>query len=627
MGAEIIKFSVGGVSLEWNVEDGVQLWAGLSTTAMLTESTIAGLMIGLESMVGTERFNLALQAGGRDSVKGDLQFMSRFPTFEQGFEELAQVCAVAGWGRWTLIEVDRERKHARFRVANSWEGIYQKQIGVSWGSRFICGKFAGLCSSLFHINCWAEQTRFIARGDPYDEIEVAPSTLTIESELDRLLYANKATSADLAVALAKLQEQIREKERVEQELRRQIEQRSRRLLEILLPKEGPLAGLKQLPPGSFLADCYRVVRVLGEGGMGIVYEVERTTDHQRLAAKVLRTSPDRPGAGRFVREAQILARLNHPNLISISDIDITSTGILFIVMELVSGVSLGQLRHRFGPSHQRWGLHVLRQLAAALSVLHAEGIVHRDLKPDNLLVVRPDAEELPMVKLADFGIAILLDDAPATPALEPELQASEEEAAGYGDRVTGGVTPGNLSARTDVNVATGVNAAADVNAATIDLTGGGLLEAAGTVPGYLGSNPREPAEQVNAQTITSRERQAHGALTRAGTLVGTPLYMAPELAYGSRHARPPADIFSFGIMAFEILTGKLPFERPAILSRILREEVNPAPALLPHLGAPLAEILMRCLSMAPEQRPTAQEIYTLLAAIDLPPGSTTAASR
>ena len=614
MGTETVKFSIGELSLEWNIDEGVQLWAGLRTTAMLTESTIAGLMIGLESMVGTERFNLALQAGGRDSVKGDLQFMSRFPTFEQGFTELARVCAIAGWGHWTLIQVDRESKHAVFRVANSWEGIYQKQIGVCWGSRFICGKFAGLCSRLFHINCWAEQTRFIAKGDPYDEIEVAPSSLTIESELDRLLYANKATSADLAVALKKLQEQIREKERVEEELRRQIEQRSRRLLELLLPKEGPLSGLKQLAPGSLLADCYRVIRVLGEGGMGIVYEVERTTDHQHLAAKVLRTSPDRPAAGRFVREARILARLNHPNLISISDIDITGTGVLFIVMELVIGLSLGQLGHMFGPSNQRWALHILRQLAAALSVLHAAGIVHRDLKPDNLLVVQPEAGELPTVKLADFGISILLDDPPATQVLVSALQRSEA-AAGQDGLVTGRPAP------TDVAAGTGVNAA------TLDMTAGALLEAASTVPGHLGGDPRTPDERFKAQASSSTDSQGYGELTQVGTIVGTPRYMAPELAYGSKHAQPPADIFSFGIMAFEILTGQLPFERPAILSRMLREEVKPTPSQLSHLGAPLAEMLARCLSMAPEQRPTAQEIFTLLAAIDFPPGSTTVASR
>jgi len=614
MGTEIIKFSVGEVSLEWNIDEGIQLWEGLRTTAMLTESTIAGLMIGLESMVGTERFNLALQAGGRDSVKGDLQFMSRFATFEQGFAELARVCAIAGWGHWTLIEVDRESKRALFRVANSWEGVYQKQIGVCWGSRFICGKFAGLCSSLFDINCWAEQTRFIAKGDPYDEIDVAPSNLTIESELDRLLYANKATSADLAVALKKLQEQIREKERVEEELRRQIEQRSRRLLELLLPKEGPLAGLQQQPPGSFLADCYRVIRVLGEGGMGIVYEVERTTDHQHLAAKVLRTNPDRPAAGRFVREARILARLNHPNLISISDIDITGTGVLFIVMELVTGLSLGQLRHMFGPSNPRWALHILRQLAGALSVLHAEGIVHRDLKPDNLLVVRPEADELPTVKLADFGVSILLDDSPAPLGLISSLPVPAAAAAQDG-LVTGKVTPAGAAGRTDVN------------AATVDMPGGDLFEAAGTLPGQLAGESRSADERSNTQTLGGRDRQPYGELTQVGTIVGTPRYMAPELAHGSKRAQPAADIFSFGVMAFELLTGQLPFERPAILSKILREDEAPLPLQLSHLSAHLAETFARCLSMDPEQRPTAQELYTLLAAIDFPPGNPTAGSR
>jgi serine/threonine-protein kinase len=348
--------------------------------------------------------------------------------------------------------------------------------------------------------------------------------------------------------------------------------------------------------------------------MGIVYEVERTTDHRRLAAKVLRTSPDRPAAGRFVREAQILARLNHPNLLSISDIDVTGTGVLFIVTELVIGLSLGQLRHLFGPANQRWGLHILRQLAAALSVLHAEGIVHRDLKPDNLLVVRPDADELPTVKLADFGISILLDDVPPTQVPVP-MHPPSEAVTGQGDLMTGRAVPAALAARTDVN------------AATIDLTGGGLQEVTGTVPRHPGGDPRNPDEHAKVQASSSRDNQSYGSLTQVGTIVGTPRYMAPELAYGSKHAQPPADMFSFGIVAFEILTGQLPFERPAILSRILREEVKPTSWQLSHLGAPLAETLARCLSMAPEQRPTAQEIFALLAAIASPPESTTTASR
>src|SRR6185436_17752653 len=95
--------------------------------------------------------------------------------------------------------------------------------------------------------------------------------------------------------------------------------------------------------GSLLGDAYRILRPLGEGGMGAVYEVERTTDGVHLAAKVLHERPDRIGLGRFAREAQILARLSHPNQISISDIDVTNEGMLYIVMELVTGSSLRQL--------------------------------------------------------------------------------------------------------------------------------------------------------------------------------------------------------------------------------------------------------------------------------------------
>lgn len=183
---------------------------------------------------------------------------------------------------------------------------------------------------------------------------------------------------ELQTKVTELQRSNREVQQLNDELRRQIEQRSRRLLEILLPKEGPPPSGTELPPNSLLGDCYRVVRSIGRGGMGVVYEVERTTDGRRLAAKVLGSNPDRTALGRFAREAQILARLCHPNLISIFDIDVTSHGLLFIAMELVDGSSLWQLRTSFGDKDPRWGLAVLRQIAAALAALHGQGIVHRE---------------------------------------------------------------------------------------------------------------------------------------------------------------------------------------------------------------------------------------------------------
>jgi serine/threonine-protein kinase len=210
--------------------------------------------------------------------------------------------------------------------------------------------------------------------------------------------------AQLRVVQARNQEIVQ----LNQELRRQIEQRSHRLMDLLLAQDLSNSKNPALPMGGLLGECYRVVRLIGEGGMGVVYEVERTTDGRRLAAKVLRSRPNRHALQRFAREAQILARLNHPSLISIFDLDITSEGGLYIVMELISGSSLWEQHARFG--QVKWALCVLRQVAQALSVLHAQSVIHRDLKPANILLpaTAPDAE--PVVKLADFGISLMLDE-------------------------------------------------------------------------------------------------------------------------------------------------------------------------------------------------------------------------
>jgi tRNA A-37 threonylcarbamoyl transferase component Bud32 len=228
----------------------------------------------------------------------------------------------------------------------------------------------------------------MAKGDLQSPImvsnngELAPLEGAVEGmrqDLQVQIRHLDSMQQELQIKVTELQTSNREVQQLNEELRRQIEQRSRRLLEILLPKEGPQPSGTELPENSLLGDCYRVVRSIGRGGMGVVYEVERTTDGRRLAAKVLGSNPDRTALGRFAREAQILARLCHPNLISIFDIDVTSHGLLFIAMELVDGSSLWQLRAGFGDKDPRWGLAVLRQVAAALAALHGQGIVHRGL--------------------------------------------------------------------------------------------------------------------------------------------------------------------------------------------------------------------------------------------------------
>jgi PAS domain S-box-containing protein len=173
---------------------------------MWVDTTLAGLMSGVQSMVGTERFGLALQSEGRKSVEDDWQVISQYSDFQDGFKAIANIAAVAGWGDWEIISLDENKKKCQIRVKNSWEGRYQKSLGVCWNSGMLAGKMAGYCSKLFKTNCWAKQTSFIAKGDDFDEFEVAPSERSIEMEIENLLSSDEATRADMAVALQKLRD-------------------------------------------------------------------------------------------------------------------------------------------------------------------------------------------------------------------------------------------------------------------------------------------------------------------------------------------------------------------------------------------------------------------------------------
>jgi serine/threonine-protein kinase len=164
--------------------------------------------------------------------------------------------------------------------------------------------------------------------------------------------------------------------------------------------------------GAVLADEYRVVRLLGEGGMGDVYLAEHDTGIP-FAAKVLkREFQQHPEAvERFRREARAAERLNHPNIVALAACGQTLDGRLYMVMEYVPGPSLGDVLASLQPGLMPLprAVRLLRQLASALSEAHDAGILHRDVKPDNLVLTgSPDGDE--QLKILDFGLAKLMLD-------------------------------------------------------------------------------------------------------------------------------------------------------------------------------------------------------------------------
>ncbi len=160
--------------------------------------------------------------------------------------------------------------------------------------------------------------------------------------------------------------------------------------------------------GSTIAGRYRVLAVIGSGGMGEVYLAEQEALGRQVAIKVIkRRFADEPEAvARFVREAKVVAQLKHPNIVTVHDFGRLEDGGLFIAMEYLVGQNLSQLQAT-GPLPWPQTLGVIRQAASALHAAHQVGIVHRDLKPDNIMVTTvADAQ---LVKVLDFGVAKLAD--------------------------------------------------------------------------------------------------------------------------------------------------------------------------------------------------------------------------
>ena len=220
------------------------------------------------------------------------------------------------------------------------------------------------------------------------------------------------------------------------------------------------------------------------------------------------------------------------------------------------------------------------------------------IQPANVLVAQDSRSGLPVVKLADFGVSRLLD---------LQTRTSNEE--------------------TPVQAALAMSATIDATAAEWLATSGAESSAG---PGSQPEAARSPIEhqqdrlddlasgrKVHSSGAMQKLRHSNSAqsLTQTGTLMGTPLYMAPELAQGSHLAQPPADVFSFGVMAYELLSKRLPFAEPPILlllSPRIAEPPTPLAQLCPQLNALVASMLDRCLQIHPEDRPSSRELAEML---------------
>ena len=187
--------------------------------------------------------------------------------------------------------------------------------------------------------------------------------------------------------------------------------------------------------GNVVDGRYEVMGVIGEGGMGTVYEVRHRALGKRFAIKALRKDLALDGeiAARFIQEARTAAAVSHPGLVEITDFGRLESGQVYFVMELLEGQSLAALLRTGGPLPAARGLDIVRQLVHALKAAHDASIVHRDLKPDNIHISRGDNDS-DRVKIVDFGLAKVIGSSKLTRAgmvfgtphyMSPEQAAGE----------------------------------------------------------------------------------------------------------------------------------------------------------------------------------------------------------
>jgi serine/threonine-protein kinase len=272
-------------------------------------------------------------------------------------------------------------------------------------------------------------------------------------------------------------------------------------------------------PGAMLLERYRIVGLLGRGGMGEVYRAEDLKLGQVVALKFLPSSisQDAAALARFHREARIARQVSHPNVCRVFDIGEVD-GQVFLSMEFIDGEDLGSLLRRIGRLPADKALEIARQLCAGLAAAHETGVLHRDLKPANIMI-----DGRGKARITDFGLAVLGDDA----------------------------SPGEARA-------------------------------------------------------------------------GTPGYMAPEQVAG-KDASVRSDLYSLGLVFYELFTGKRAFEGTTIRELLRKQDessfTHPS-SFVPDINPAVERVILRCLEKEPRSRPAS----ALQVALALPGGDPLAAA-
>ncbi len=278
---------------------------------------------------------------------------------------------------------------------------------------------------------------------------------------------------------------------------------------------GSSSGIRDPLVGHVLDGKYEITRVVGHGGMSVVYEANHLLMNRVIALKLMHSHliHSEKAVCRFQKEAHAVAKLDHSGVIKIYDFGVASNGSPFIAMEYLHGKPLSETIKVNGRLAEKQAVSIFKSIAEALDHAHANGVIHRDLKPSNIVLsANQDPDAAPKTTVVDFGIA----------------------------------------------------------------------------------------------KMTGEEGEDHLSMTATGEVFGSPLYMSPEQCAG-RELDERSDIYSFGCLMYEAVTGKTPFEEKSAMALFLHHQKNEAPKFntldnRPDVSEELEGIILKCLEKHPLDR-------------------------
>ena len=388
--------------------------------------------------------------------------------------------------------------------------------------------------------------------------------------------------------------------------------------------------------GQTLDEKYRLERLLGQGGMGAVYLATHLGTERFVALKLIMPQfmRNEEFVERFKREARAAGRLRHPNVVDVTDFGFARAGeesVAYLVMEYLDGCTLSDVLAEEKRLPLYWVVDILEQVCAAVDEAHRQGIVHRDLKPDHIWL-EPNGLGGYRIKVLDFGIAKLGEVGNALPEAAPVSQSADEistirfsesplaatAAAGASDLESTGrrLRPlTNLESETLVQPTPEVEADGRATRLIKDegrATRVSQHDARVTQAGQESEQTRLFAEDAQHtvgpegarhRTTDASSTAATTGLTRVGAILGTPLYMSPEQCRGENlDAR--SDIYSLGIIAYQMLSGTPPFTGQTASVMRAHNESQPTP-LREHDGK-LSKRVSRLIMSALEKNPAAR---------------------